>query len=395
MESMSVSALWEQTRHELLLELAALPSEGDVVQWQRRLADAIIESESPRTGADKVEAKRHRHLLRVIVDGLVHQLLPEHTVRSLSRHPGPPASLSAQGADFDFVFEQARGLHSLGFIPIIADLTTLIGVGDIVGWNGDGVVVLECKNRPVPLRQATTGRLARQRHRGEQVETYLTTSTVDEGDSVRRAYTMSLPSPDWPAVADLLERCDESSSGVAVYSLGRNDILVAATSQATPEQVGTLMRESMASMSPALAFYSDLINTASYRFMAPSSYPVGGDQRWRLLEGQLSLIRLIDMSGFAAEFVHEGAVINLLPERSEGRLELRIDFDGSEYTRFTHQLAELCLWTPIPLAAMRETLIDYARTMVTERETVAVENGGGPPLASGDSFMYATVYRPE
>lgn len=156
----------------------------------------------------------------MIADGLVHTLLPAHIIRSLSRHPGKPASLSAQGANFDFVFDRARRLRSDGLIPIIADLTTLIGVGDIVGWSGDDVMVVECKNRPAPAREATTGRLARQRRRGEQVETYLTTSTTDEGDLVREAHTMSLPSADWDAVADLLERCDASPAGIAAYSLG-------------------------------------------------------------------------------------------------------------------------------------------------------------------------------
>lgn len=102
---MSVQAAWAQTRQVLLLELAALPAEGDVMQWQRRLADAIIDAERPEAGIDRALAKRHRHLLRVIADGLVHTLLPDHTIRSLSRHPGKPASLSAQGADFDFVFD--------------------------------------------------------------------------------------------------------------------------------------------------------------------------------------------------------------------------------------------------------------------------------------------------
>lgn len=243
MERVSVPGAWRQTGHTLLLELAALPNEGDVLQWQRRLADAIIDAEHPAAGVDREEAKRHRHLLRVIADGLVHTLLPDHTIRSLSRHPGKPASLSAQGADFDSAFDQALRLRSVGLIPIIADLTTLIGVGDIVGWNGDGVMVVECKNRPAPAQEATTGRLARQRRRGEQVETYLTTSTIDEGDLVRQTYTMSLPSPDWDAVTDLLVRCDASPDGVAAYSLGPNDTLVAATSQATPERFAKVMPE--------------------------------------------------------------------------------------------------------------------------------------------------------
>lgn len=392
---MSVSAIWERARHELLLELAALPSKGDVLTWQRRLADEIIDAENLKDGTDREEAKRHRHLLRVIADGLVHELLPEHTIRSLSRHPGKPASLSSQGADFDFVFEQAKKLRSLGFIPIIADLTTLVGVGDIVGWNGDGVVVLECKNRPVPLREPTTGRLARQRHRGEQVETYLTTSTLDEGDVVRQAYAMSLPSPDWPTVTNLLDRCDESGSGVAVHPLGPNDVLVAATLEATPDQIVMRAAEFLESKRPTIVFYSDLINDATYRFMSPSSYPIRAEKRWRLLENKIRLIRLTDTSGFAAEFFHEGMVINLVPEQSEGRLELRIDIDGREYTRFTNQLAEFCLWMPVPLTAMRQTLIDYALKLAKERVVEPSETERGLDLAEGDNFIYGTVYRAE
>lgn len=376
-----------------MLELATLPAEGDIMQWQRRLADAIIDAEHPEAGTDRAEAKRHRHLLRVIADGLVHTLLPDHTIRSLSRHPGKPASLSAQGADFDFVFDQAHRLRSLGLIPIIADLTTLIGVGDIVGWNGDGVLVVECKNRPAPLQEATTGRLARQRRRGEQVETYLTTSTLDEGDFVRQAHTMPLPSPDWAAVADLLERCEASPTGVAVYSLGPNDTLLAATSQATPEQFLTELADFGESTDPAVAFYSELIDTASYRLMAPSSYPVGGERRWRLLEGDLQLVRFVDMDSLAAEFDHEGAAVTLVPERSAGRLDLRIDVDGQGRTKFTHQLAEFCLWMPVPLGALRQVLIDYARTLVNERASSA-ELSDSLDLAPGDSFKYATVYRP-
>lgn len=239
----SVATQWAETRRALVLELSAPSSPSDLLEWQRRLADAIIYAEQPEIGADKEAARRHRHLLRVIADGLVHAVLPEHTIRSLSRHPGKPPSLSAQGADFDFVFSTARELLKAGMIPIIADLTTLIGVGDIVGWSAERAVVLECKNRPAPAREATTGRLARQRLRGEAVETYLTASHIDEGDFVCKAVTMSLPSPDWGTVNELLSTCDASPSCTAAQSLGPADTLVAATSQATPELVAAALAD--------------------------------------------------------------------------------------------------------------------------------------------------------
>ncbi|NKY38135.1 hypothetical protein [Cellulomonas septica] len=390
---MSVTTEWMRARRELLLELAALPATGDVLDWQRRLANAIIEAESPPDGTDRVEAKRHRHLLRVIADGLVHALLPEHTIRSLSRHPGKPPSLSAQGTDFDFVFDQAASLFSLGFVPIIADITTLIGIGDIVGWQSDGVVVLECKNRPAPAQQASIGRLARQRRRGEQVETYLTSSRVDEGDVVRQAHTLSLPGPDWEAVADLLERRDASPSGTAAYSLGPADTLVAATSRSTSEEFMEAVPSARGTAQMAIAFYSELFEGASYRLMAPSSYPIQADHRSRLLEGELQLVRLSDLGSLAADFHHDGAAVAMVPERSNGRLDLRVDVDGLEHTRFTHQLAEYCLWMPVPVAALRETLVGYTRALLSEQAS-GVEMLDDLTLAPGDNFKYMTVYRP-
>lgn len=390
---MSVVDLWEQTRRALVLELAALPSEGDVMEWQRHLADAIIDAEQPPAEADKTEAKRHRHLLRVIGDGLVYELLDEHTIRALSRHPGGPASLKGQGADFDFVLDQASLLQSRGAIPIVADLTTLIGVGDIIGRTKDGgVMVLECKNRPIPERIPTTGRLARQRERGEQVESYLTTSTIDEADLARQAFSLSLPSPDWTLVSELLERCKGSSAGVAASSLGSNDVLIAATSEATPEQVATIMSDHMDAPHPAIMFYSELIDSASYRLMSPSSYPVSGEQRWRLLEGEIQLVRSIDMYALSTEFNHDGASIALTPERSAGRFNLRIDVNGKEYANLTHQLAEFCAWMPVSLVAMRETLSDLARALVSGR-TSSADTVTGLELAPGDNVRYATLYR--
>ena len=179
-----------------------------------------------------------------------------------------------------------------------------------------------------------------------------------------------------------------------MYSLGPNDALVAATSQATPEQFVTELADFVESTHPAVAFYSELIDAASYRLMAPSSYPVGGERRWRLLEGDLRLVRFVDMGGLAAEFDHEDAVVTLVPEQSAGRINLRVDVDGQEYTKFTDQLAEFCLWMPVPLAALRQVLIDYARALVNERSSNA-ELSDSPDLAPGDNFKYATVYRPD
>lgn len=98
---------------------------------------------------------------------------------------------------------------------------------------------------------------------------------------------------------------------------------------------------------------------------------LGGERRWRLLEGDLRPIRLIDTGNFTAEFHHEGTAVTLMPERSAGRLNLRMNIDGQEFTKFTLQLVEFCLWMPVPLAALRLRLIEYARILLNERASLA------------------------
>jgi hypothetical protein len=49
---------------------------------------------------------------------------------------------------------------------------------------------------------------------------------------------------------------------------------------------------------------------------------------------------------------------------------------------------------PVPLAALRGTLIDYACALLNERAS-SPELGHSPDPAPGDSSRYATLYRPE
>ncbi|MDT0264188.1 hypothetical protein [Jatrophihabitans lederbergiae] len=382
-----------EVRRSLIVEFAALPGEGDVVAWQRRLADAIIDAEAGSPQHDSAELKWHRHLLRVIGDALVHALLPAHTIRALSRHPGRPPSLSAQGEDFDFVFECARTLRRSGAVPIVADLTTLVGIGDLVGWGGGGVGVYECKNRTPPMRMSTSGRVARQRLRGERTEEYLTGSRIEEeGGPVREAYDFPLPEPEWEAVRDLLERCLAAPTKLATHSFGTDDTLIACSRDTVLDDVADQLPTGEHLAMPAMAVYSELIESADHRLWAPSSYPLSGDLRWRLLENELSVIRFVDMGALEAEFT-EGAVRGwLTPRRGEHGFEVGLDVAGFEPITFTHQLVGFCLWMPVPVSAMRATLIDHARVLVAQVEP-GQGLGSAMNLAEGDTFVYSTAYR--
>jgi hypothetical protein len=375
-----------------MTDLALLPGRGDVLAWQRRLADALIEAEASTDDIDPVDRKRHRHLLRVMADGLVHTVLDSHTIRALSQHSGKPPSIAGQGPNFDFVFECARSLMSNGFIPIVADLTTLIGVGDVIGVSHSGVVVRECKNTTVPSRISTSGRLARQRERGELVEHYLTTSRVDEPDgTVKQAIHMTLPEPDFDVVGSLLTRCATSKSLVATHAFGESDTLVAFTLDTPHEAIGAAMPDRRGAVMPVLTFYSDLIEASSHRLWAPSSYPLTGAVRLQLLEGRLRLMRFADLGVLAAEFDAGGRRATLTPHLVSGTAQVTLDIPGVEPVTITDQVIKTCLYMPIAIASMRAALIEAARKLVVGSASADLMTGLLP--AEGDSFVYATAYR--
>ncbi|NEK60239.1 hypothetical protein GCU56_20485 [Geodermatophilus sabuli] len=375
-----------------MLELALLPAQGDVLEWQRRLADSLIEVEANADDIDPSDRKRHRHLLRVMADGLVHTLLDSHTIRALSQHRGKPPSIAGQGADFDFVFACARSLISSGQIPIVADLTTLIGVGDVVGISTSGVVVLECKNTTMPPRMSTSGRLARQRERGEQVESYLTNSRADEPDgTVKQAFDWSLPEPDFDVVRSLLARCVGSQSLVATHAFGEDDTLVAFTPDTPLDAIGAALPLGRTAVLPVIAFYSDLIEASSHRLWAPSSYPLPGEARLQLIEGHLRLMRCADLGALAAEFDSGGRRATLTPNRRSGAAQVTLDVPGFEPVTVTDQVISTCLYMPIAVASMRAALIEMAHRHVAQGASANSMTDLSP--AEGDSFVYATVYR--
>lgn len=389
-------------RLSMLEEYCRLPGEGDVVVWQRKLADAIIAAEGASNDPDvnlRRAAKRHRHLLRVIGDALVQALIPQHTIRALSRHAGRPAHLSSQGADFDSVFETARELQARGAVPILCDLTTLLGIGDLVCWGGGGIAVLECKNRAAPTRELS-GRLARQEERGLAAETYLKESWVQEDGGERVAVPRSLPEPDYDAVERLVHACLAADDGVAAHQFDVQDILIASRLNGSFEAI-TAILERFASHSddgnppngPAVAFLKELVDSATYRRVSPSSYPLPADQRWQLLEGHVQLIRLVNTDRLACSIDDDGVTLQLVPRHGEYGIEVEVADSGAEPIMFTHEVVEYCIWAPISVEALRDSLAALARQELAQRRALRADETAEIERAEGDEVVYATVYR--
>jgi hypothetical protein len=109
----------ESVHASLLGQLDGITSPQAAMEFQGRLADELLSAEAD-TGPD---ARRRRHLLRLMGDALAWKALSRHTIRELARGRQRPPSLTAQGADFGFVVEVAEQIAHDGVLPIICDLT--------------------------------------------------------------------------------------------------------------------------------------------------------------------------------------------------------------------------------------------------------------------------------
>jgi len=151
----------ESVRASLLGELDAITSPQAAMEFQRRLAGELLSAE-PAKGPD---AQWHRHLLRLMGDALAWKVLSRHTIRELARDGQRPPSLTGQGHDFEFVLEVAGQITADGALPVICDLTHLLGVGGIVVATAGAISIIECKNTLLPAEWRPRGRRLRQLQR--------------------------------------------------------------------------------------------------------------------------------------------------------------------------------------------------------------------------------------
>src|SRR5260370_863834 len=167
----------ERARQRLLSQLDAVDSADAAMAFQRALATELSMAEKDTSP----EARWHRHLLRLMGDALAGQLLSPHTLRELSRGGHLPASLTGQGTDFGFVLEVAECTARRGCVPVIADLTHLIGVGDLVAVAPAAIAIIECKNKQMPDGWALRGRHWTPFQRQVEAASYLTSGYVWDG----------------------------------------------------------------------------------------------------------------------------------------------------------------------------------------------------------------------
>jgi hypothetical protein len=229
-------------------------------------------------------------------DALAWKVLTRHTIRELARDRQRPPSLTGQGADFDFVLEVAEQIARDGVLPIVCDLTHLLGVGDIVVATAGAISIIECKNTQLPAGWNPRGRHLRQLQRQARASGYLARGHAPAGEQTRISIDVAEPRRCDEELRDCVERARSSERGYAVAELGERDFLLAKWDR------GLALEDSMPRIDHEDWQYSAGGGSATATdnpgpFTAnPFDLPLPADARLAIVEGDLLLFRMVDLA---------------------------------------------------------------------------------------------------
>ena len=417
-EEPALTALAEELygiRRHLVQSFADLPNSGSVVDLQRKLLD-----EHARKGTTRAERdlfKRHRTKLRAIGDALTWLLLPAHTIRTLSKHPGRAAPPQVDTEDAAFVMQVVDQLFRAGRVPIIADLTNVLLVGDVVAVEPGGEMeVVECKNTRVPVRPPASGRLARQRQRGERLTRYLRESAMpypQETQSTAAAIADALdipapshtspaapnlvaidvdlpkPNPEWLVAA--CRQYEESPQGVGLAEIGAGDYLLITDQLGfADDRVGDVVLALPRLRQPCLSVHFEQLNEPRSYCRSILSYPIDWALRAALLEADLLMVRLVDLAIFE-ERDADGMSLTL-----QDGLFLRWTRDEC-HLAFSNRFIDEVMTGPVSAAEMRTSLLDSVRHLEQEVAPLVMEpdqlsQADEMNRGSGSNVRYTTAY---
>jgi len=404
-----------EKRRALVLRFCDLPDRGSPLTFQRDLAAELLAAETDSANRASGELSRHKRLIRTIGDGLAFSLLPQHTIRTLGRHPGGPnPSMVGQREDFMHVVNIAERLSESGYMPLLCDVTNLLRVGDIVAVAEKHVLVLECKRSPLPSRLPGNGRLARQRLRGSQAAQYLRESQIVESDAVRQATSADIPEPRWQVLADLANRVSRvGDSAIAMLDDGDAVALtmVGDELEGVREVIAKLDR-AVTSNGPAICGTQlDVLSNPRWNCPPPLVFPVELSLRHALLEGNALMIRLVDSKLFAGpRKTASGRLAELRFTNKAAEVKLSLFSDNQSY-ELGPWFLDRVMHTPTPAAEMRDAILSYTDAMLVTESAIADKVSdavslsptatallgaqplhNGVTLAEGDDVAYGTVY---
>jgi hypothetical protein len=275
-------------------QFLASRSSETLFDLQVQIARELQVSES----CDSHEERWHRRRLRSIGDAAAWTVLTPHAIRNLSRGRAPAPSLLGQGSAFDHVLDTARSAVQDGMAVVISDVTTCIGVGDLLACGDpDAPYIIECKRsfRPEALMQ---GRRGRQLSRGRAIGSYLRSNRgFLPGVAVEKVAieVPHEPAYSWESVIAAVQSALVEGSGVVARD---RELIWARRSDeaAIPAEFHQLFRPD------ALLFIGShnrlMDNDAPGHIAPPLTWPVPAEIAFGLAEDDVTLYHALDPSAF-------------------------------------------------------------------------------------------------
>jgi hypothetical protein len=185
----------------------------------------------------------------------------------------------------------------------------------------------------------------------------------------RIAVPINTHHPEWTGINNFLLEAREGFSGYAVHELGEHDLLLAFDTRRTPPRdLSSKLQELQSMTTPLIYTLTQTIQDPRAGLMGPVSYPVSAEVRTAVLEQELIVIRLVDLSLLTGDFAADGTPISMqLVECDEG-YELAVAVAGLEQFRFTHRMVEQLLAHPAALSLSLDPLIAVANQVLSQAE---------------------------
>ncbi len=383
----------EETLTSLVNDLDAADTPEKFWAVQVRLANEIKEDERQKSP----ETDEHKHKLRLLGDALAWKVLDRHTIRELSRDRLRAAHLTSQGEDFEFVLRVAETSAKRGDFALVCDLTHLLAVGDVLVVDSGGIVIFECKNRTIPMRPPT-GRQARQEKRAREASHYLERGFVEiEGGGDRISFDLDEPPCEHAALRDCVERSYiDPDGGAGIAKLGERDFILAF--RVGRKEIGEVLDPLFKNLNTTgwrLGYsqgFSGAIWYPSPFRSNPFLLPLTVEQRCDLVNGNLILMRIVDVANLDYSGEVDGLRVEFSVATKGDELSFRASVDG-ESVSISNRFIEQVFWDFKSTANMGAMVAEMAAK--TAKISNALQDGSidrseyvSPTVRANHAFVF-------
>lgn len=320
-------------RRDLLVSAVALISDpAPLVEVQLTIAVHLawaerVRSELPRKDPQRHALRFHQVQLRSVGDTIAWLVLDAHSIRSLGKGPGRPASIVGQELGLPLVAETARELATEGNRVVLSDTTNILRQGDLVALSPEsGLRLVECKRSESSARSA---RSRRQSDRSGRVSEYLTTGTSGDpslGGSVASLGTegLLLAVDGMPAEHDLgvVQDALQEHARFGKSTIAHTDHQLVIVGQEGGD-LPSLPEEAVFPSGSLLAFSTDLINDPSPEHPPVTLWDVDFESMIAIWEKKLLICHVVAVESFLGTHPLDSSIA-LVEVMTDGQLRGRV-----------------------------------------------------------------------